>query len=83
MCLLQRNRGKSKKESEIEANIAQVVSTHVGTSMADRSKSDSSVFSFSVTTPIVGYSGDSERLLNTELPIMYALIRIVFLALRR
>ena len=47
------------KESKTEANLAQMVSTHVSTSQADGSDSDSSVFSFSVTT-IIGYSGNSE-----------------------
>jgi len=41
------------KESVTEANLAQVVSTHASTSQADGSDSDSSVFSFSVTTPTV------------------------------
>ena len=45
-----------KKESKTEANLAQVVSTHANTSQADGSDSDSSVFSFSVTTPTIGYS---------------------------
>jgi len=49
-----------KKESKTEANLAQVVSTHASTSQAKGSHSDSSVFSFSVTTPTVGYSGNSE-----------------------
>jgi len=41
-----------------EANLAQVVSTHVSTSQADGSDSDSLVFSFSVTTPtLVTLSG--------------------------
>jgi len=47
---------KNKKETKTEANLAQVVSTQVSTSQADGSDSDSSVFSFFVTTPIVGYS---------------------------
>jgi len=38
-----------------------VVSTHASTSQAG---SDSSVFSFSITTPIVGYSGDDEWILD-------------------
>ena len=53
-----KDKGK-KKESKTEANLAQVVSTQGGTSQADGSDSDSSVFSFSVTT-IIGYSGNSE-----------------------
>ena len=48
-------KAKDKKESKTEANLAQVVSTQTSTSQADGSDSDSSVFSFSVTTPIVGY----------------------------
>jgi len=40
------------------------INTQAGTSQAGGSNSDSSVFSFSVTTPI-GYSGDSEWLLDT------------------
>jgi len=42
-----------------------VVSTQASTSQADGLDSDSSVFSFSVTTLIVGYSGDSELILDT------------------
>jgi len=54
------------KESKAEANIAQEVSTQFsGTSQADGSDSDLKVFSFSVTTPTIGYSGDSEWLLDT------------------
>ena len=49
-----------KKKSMTEVNLAQVVSTHVSTSQADGSDSNSSVFSFSVTTPTVGYSDNSE-----------------------
>ena len=54
-----------KKELKTEVNLAQVVSTHASTSQADGLDSDSSVFSFSVTTPIVGYSGDVEWILDT------------------
>ena len=50
---------KDKKESKTEANLAQVISTHADTSPADGSDSDSSVFSFLVTTPTIGYSGNS------------------------
>ena len=53
------------KKSKTEANLAQVVSTHASTSQADGSDSDSSVFSFSVTTPTVGYSDNSEWILDT------------------
>jgi len=42
-----------------------VVSTHASTSQAGGSDSDSSVFSFFVNTPIVGYSGDVEWILDT------------------
>jgi len=42
-----------------------MVSTHANTSQAGGSDSESSVFSISVTTPIVGYSGDSEWMLDT------------------
>ena len=48
-----------KKESMIEENLAQAVSTHTSTSQADGSDSDSLVFSFSNTTPTNGYPGDS------------------------
>ena len=47
-----------KKESKTEANLAKVVSTQSSNSQAG--KSDLSVFSFSVTTLIVGYSGENE-----------------------
>ena len=53
-----------KKESKTETNLAQVVSTHASTSQADGSDSDSSVFFFSITTPAVGYSGNSEWILD-------------------
>jgi len=42
-----------------------VISTQAGTSQAGRADSDSSVFSFSVTTPTIGYSGDSEWMIDT------------------
>jgi len=54
-----------KKKSKTETNLAKVVSTQASTSQAGRSDSDSSVFSFSVTTPIIGCSGDTEWILNT------------------
>jgi len=72
--LLQRDRAlegdcpwieNKNKESKIEKNLVQVISTQANTSQADGSDSDSSVFSFSVTTCIVGYSGDSEWMLDT------------------
>ena len=49
-----------KKELKTETNLAQVINTQAGTSQAGRSDSDSSVFSFSVTTLTISYSGDSE-----------------------
>ena len=54
-----------KKESKTEAKLARVVSTHVSTSQAGGSDSDSLVFSFSVTKPIIGYSGDVEWILDS------------------
>jgi len=59
-------KAKGKKESKTEANLAQMVSTHASTSQADGSDSDSSVFSFSVTTPTVGYSNNVEWILDTR-----------------
>ena len=41
-----------------------MVSTQASTSQAGGSDSDSSVFSFSVTTPIIGYSGENEWILD-------------------
>ena len=58
-------KAKGKKELKTEANLAHVVSTHASTSQAGGSDSDSLVFSFSITNPIVGYSGDSEWILDT------------------
>ena len=52
-------KGKNK-ELMTKPNLAQVISTHASTSQADGSDSDSSVFSFSVTTPTFGYSDNSE-----------------------
>jgi len=57
-------KAKGKKESKTEVNLAQVVSTHASISQADRSDSDSSVISFSVTILSVGYSGNSEWILD-------------------
>jgi len=51
---------KDKKESKTEANLAQVISTQASSSQAGGSDSDSSVYSFSITTPTISYSGDSE-----------------------
>jgi len=58
-----KTKGK-KKESKSEANLVQVVSTHASTLQADGSDSDSSVFFFSITTPTIDYSGDSEWVLD-------------------
>ena len=49
-----------KKDSKTHANLAQVISTQAGTSRVGGLDSDSSVFSFYITTPTIGYSGDSE-----------------------
>jgi len=43
-----------------------VISTQAGTSQAGGSDSDSQVFSFSVTTHAIGYSDDSEWVLDTR-----------------
>ena len=59
-------KAKSKKESKTEANLTQVISIYASTSQAGRSNSDSSIFFFSITTPIVGYSGDFEWMLDTR-----------------
>ena len=52
------------KEPKTEANLAQVISTQADTSQAGGSDSDSSVFFFSITTPTIDYSGDSEWVLD-------------------
>jgi len=49
-----------------EANLAQVRSTHVSTSQADGSDSDTSVFSFSITTPTIDFSDNAEWILDTR-----------------
>ena len=49
-----------KKEPMTEANLAQVGNTHASTSQVDGSDSDSSVFSFSATTPTIGFSDNSK-----------------------
>jgi len=52
--------------SKTEANLTQVINAQSGcTSQVDESDSDSSVFSFSVSTPTIGYSGDSEWMIDT------------------
>jgi len=49
-----------------EANLARVINTQSSsTSQESGSDSDSTIFSFSVITPTIGYSGDSERMLDT------------------
>jgi len=64
-----------------EANLAQVVNTHASTSQANGLDSHSSVSSFSVTTPTVGFSDNAEWILDTRV-IMCALTWTDFLALR-
>jgi len=49
----------------IEANFAKVINTHASTSQADGSDLDSSVFSFSVTTPTIGFSDNFVWILDT------------------
>ena len=53
-----------KKESKAEANLAKVTNTQ-RSSQADGSDSDSSGFSFSVITPIVGHSWEDDWILDT------------------
>ena len=48
-----------------EENLTQVANTHASTSQADGSDSDSSIFSFSVTTPTVCNSDNAEWILDT------------------
>jgi len=43
-----------------------VINAQAGTSQVGGSVSDSSVFSFSITTPTTGYLSDSEWVLDTE-----------------
>ena len=53
-------------ELKPETNLTQMVSTQAGGTLQVReSYSNSSVFSFLVSTLIVGYSGDSEWILDT------------------
>ena len=54
-----------RRSRKTKANLAQVISTQAGISQASGSDLDSSVFLFFVTTPIVGYSGNSEWVLET------------------
>jgi len=50
----------------IETNLARVINTQLGnTSQAGGWDFDSTIFSFLVTTPTIGYSGDSEWMLDT------------------
>ena len=71
-----------------ETNLVQVVSTHASTSQADVSDYNSSIFSFSVTTPTVDFSDNSEwkMILSgasiQEILIMCARTGTDFLALR-
>ena len=58
--------GSKKKESKTKATLTQVINTQSSsTSQAGGSDSDSTVFSFSVTTLTIGYLGDSEWILDT------------------
>jgi len=76
VCLLHRFRGlkvdypriKDKnKESKIEANLAQVINTQSGsTSQVGGSDPDLTLFSFSVTTRTIGYSGEHKWMLDIE-----------------
>ena len=59
-----------------------MVSTQADTSQVGELDSDSLIFLFSGTTLTVGYSGDSEWILETYVPIMYVLIGIDFLSSR-
>jgi len=54
-----------KKESKPEANLHRWP-LQGGTSQTGRSDLDSSVFSFSITIPNIGYSGDSEWILDMD-----------------
>jgi len=75
-----KNKGK---ESKTEVNLTQVINTQSGcTSKVDGSDSDSSVFSFSGTTPTISYSGNFEWMINTRATIMCVPTRIYFLVLR-
>jgi len=55
-----------RRSRKTKANLAQVISTQAGISQASGSDLDSSVFSFSVTTPTIGYSGDSKWMIDTR-----------------
>ena len=64
-CQKIKDKNGKKEKSKTEANLAQMVSTQASISQADGSDSNSSVFSFSVTTSIAAYLGDSEWMLGT------------------
>jgi len=66
-----------------EANFTKVVSTQASTSQADGSDSDSSVFSFSVTTPIVSYLDKTEWILDTGATYHVCLNRAWFSSLEK
>ena len=71
------------KESKTEANLTRVIITQSGSTLqVGGSDSYSMVFSFSVITPTIGYSGDSEWMLDTGAAIMCVTKGIDFLALR-
>jgi len=54
------------KESKTKANLARVINTQSGsTSHAGELHYDTRIFSFSITTPTIGYSGDSKWMLDT------------------
>ena len=75
-----KNKGK---ESKTEANLTQVINTQSGcTSQVDGSDPDLSVCSFSVTTPTIGYSGDSEWMIDTGATYHVCPDRDWFLVLR-
>ena len=59
-----------------------MISTQVDTSQAGGSDSDSSVFLFSITTPTIGYSSDSEWILDIRATYHVCPNRVGFLALR-
>ena len=53
-------------ELKTETNLARVINTQSGsTSQAGGLDSDSTIFSFSVTTPTIGYSDDFVWMLDT------------------
>ena len=65
------------------ANLAQVRSTHVSTSQADGSDSDTSVFSFSITTPTIDFSDNAEWILDTEATYHVCLNRAWFFSFEK